>query len=339
MPGDRRPRRGDHRRHRVQLHQRGARRGRTRSRTLVATAHRACPAPRSSIAALFTLLGPLLLGARGREHRRQDRRTCPPPRSSRSSAPASTRRAGLERRSPGGAGSRRARPHALGRRAGRRRGRGRRTRRGRLVDGRAHRCSRSSLSPVLGFARRVRRARGSRRLLRRATRARSSDRSASGQWVSSGGARVRPRCERRGEGDGRDRRSCSSRPEHATRTSAPLWVKLLATGPRSRSARCVGGWRIVRTVGMRIFRLRPLDGLREPDRLRAHRPRRLGVGAPVSTSQVVASSVAGVGGSGSAGTTCTGRWCGQIGLAWLVTMPGLRHARARSPAPLWRWLT
>jgi PiT family inorganic phosphate transporter len=123
---------------------------------------------------------------------------------------------------------------------------------------------------------------------------------------------------------------------HATGTSAPLWVKLLASASLTLGT-AVGGWRIVRTVGMRIFKLRPLDGWVSETGSALVVIGATAIGAPVSTSQVVSSSVAGV---GSAKNWHRVRWpvFGQIGLAWLVTMPVCVILGAVA-APLWRWLT
>jgi PiT family inorganic phosphate transporter len=99
----------------------------------------------------------------------------------------------------------------------------------------------------------------------------------------------------------------------------PLWVKVVcATALTAGTA--LGGWRIVRTVGREIYRIRPLDGLVS----QASSTMVIGgaavIGVPVSTTHVVASSVAGVG----AGRRWRHvRWpvVREIGLAWLVTLP------------------
>jgi PiT family inorganic phosphate transporter len=123
---------------------------------------------------------------------------------------------------------------------------------------------------------------------------------------------------------------------HATGTSAPLWVKLLASASLTLGT-AVGGWRIVRTVGMRIFRLRPLDGFVSETGSALVVIGATALGAPVSTSQVVSSSVAGVGSSRRHRRVHWGVY-GQIGLAWLVTMPTCVILGALA-APVWRWLT
>jgi PiT family inorganic phosphate transporter len=88
---------------------------------------------------------------------------------------------------------------------------------------------------------------------------------------------------------------------------------------------------------MRIYKLRPLDGYVSETGSALVVIGATAIGAPVSTSQVVSSSVAGV---GSARRWHHVHWpvFGQIGLAWLVTMPTCVILGAVA-APLWRWLT
>jgi PiT family inorganic phosphate transporter len=124
--------------------------------------------------------------------------------------------------------------------------------------------------------------------------------------------------------------------QHQTGTTAPLWVTVLAATSLTLGT-CVGGWRIVRTVGMRIFRLRPLDGLVSQTGSALVVVGATALGAPVSTSQVVASSVAGVG-SGERWHHVHWQVVRTIGLAWLVTIPVCVMLGALA-APLWRWLT
>lgn len=107
---------------------------------------------------------------------------------------------------------------------------------------------------------------------------------------------------------------------HIDTLAAPLWAKLACAGALTAGT-ALGGWRIIRTVGRGIYRIQPVEGL-------ASQTGSAGVifgasllGAPVSTSQVVACSVVGVG-------VGRRRWhhvrwavVGHIGLAWLVTIP------------------
>jgi PiT family inorganic phosphate transporter len=107
---------------------------------------------------------------------------------------------------------------------------------------------------------------------------------------------------------------------HLQTLSVPFWVKL-ACGVALTVGTATGGWRIVRTVGRRIVRLAPIDGLASQSASTAVILAASYAGAPVSTTQVVASSVVGVG----AGRR---RWrhvhvgvVRAMGFAWLATLP------------------
>ena len=99
----------------------------------------------------------------------------------------------------------------------------------------------------------------------------------------------------------------------------PLWVKLVCALALTVGT-ALGGWRIVRTLGRGIYRIRPLDGLMSQASSTLVIGGAAALGAPVSTTHVVASSVVGVG--------AERRWrhvrwpvVREIGLAWVVTLP------------------
>ena len=102
--------------------------------------------------------------------------------------------------------------------------------------------------------------------------------------------------------------------------SVPLWVKL-ASGAALTLGTALGGWRIVRTVGRRIFRLSPMDGLASQGASSAVILSASAVGAPVSTTQVVASSVVGVGGGRRRWRHVRGEVVQSMAMAWLLTLP------------------
>ncbi|MGZ8763712.1 MAG: anion permease, partial [Acidimicrobiia bacterium] len=117
--------------------------------------------------------------------------------------------------------------------------------------------------------------------------------------------------------------------------TVPLWVKLLTAASLTLGT-SVGGWRIVRTIGRRIYPLRALDGLVSQGGSAGVILVSGALGAPVSTSQVVASSVAGVG----AGQRWRHvRWVivREMGIAWVVTLPA-SAALAAVALPAWRLL-
>ena len=101
--------------------------------------------------------------------------------------------------------------------------------------------------------------------------------------------------------------------------TVPLWVKLVAAAALTLGTG-LGGWRIVRTIGTGIYRIRALDGLLSQGGSAAVILGLAAVGGPVSTTHVVASSVAGV---GAAQRRRHVRWplVGEILLAWVVTLP------------------
>jgi PiT family inorganic phosphate transporter len=102
--------------------------------------------------------------------------------------------------------------------------------------------------------------------------------------------------------------------------AAPAWTTLVCAAALTAGT-ALGGWRIIRTVGRRIYRIRPVEGLASQTASAGVIFGASLVGGPVSTTQVVASSVVGVG-------MGRRRWhhvhwtvVRQMGLAWLITMP------------------
>jgi PiT family inorganic phosphate transporter len=90
-------------------------------------------------------------------------------------------------------------------------------------------------------------------------------------------------------------------------------------------------------VGRRIYRIHPIDGV-------ASQTASAGVifgasllGAPVSTTQVVASSVVGVGGGRRRWRHVNWATVRYIALGWLITMPATAVAGAAAVG-IWRWL-
>jgi PiT family inorganic phosphate transporter len=118
--------------------------------------------------------------------------------------------------------------------------------------------------------------------------------------------------------------------------SAPGWVPL-ACGAALTAGTALGGWRIIRTIGRRIYRIQPIEGLTSQAASAAVILSGSLAGAPISTTQVVASSVVGVG-------LGRRRWrhvhwaiVRSMALAWLITMP-IAAALAAALYGIWRWL-
>ena len=82
-----------------------------------------------------------------------------------------------------------------------------------------------------------------------------------------------------------------------------------------------GGWRIIRTLGQRIYKLAAGGRLRRPDRRRDRRSTPARTSAfPISTTHVVTGSVMGAGATRRFSAV---RWgvAGNIVIAWLLTLP------------------
>jgi inorganic phosphate transporter, PiT family len=119
--------------------------------------------------------------------------------------------------------------------------------------------------------------------------------------------------------------------------SAPTWV-IVACSAALTAGTALGGWRIIRTVGRRIYRIHPLEGLSSQSSSASVILGASLLGAPVSTSQVVASSVVGIGAGRRRLRHVNWEIVRQIGLAWLITLPA-SAALAALVLGLWRLLT
>lgn len=107
---------------------------------------------------------------------------------------------------------------------------------------------------------------------------------------------------------------------HTTSLTVPLWAKVI-TGVALTLGTALGGWRIVRTIGRRIFSLTPVDSLSSQLSSTAVILGASLVGAPVSTTQVVASSVVGVGAGRRRWRHVRWQIVREMGVAWLTTIP------------------
>ncbi len=102
--------------------------------------------------------------------------------------------------------------------------------------------------------------------------------------------------------------------------SAPVWAEVGCAATLTLGT-ALGGWRIVETVGRRIYHLRAVESL-------ASQTASTGVilgasllGGPVSTTHVVASSVVGIGAGRRRYRHVRWLVVRNIGLAWVATMP------------------
>ena len=102
--------------------------------------------------------------------------------------------------------------------------------------------------------------------------------------------------------------------------TVPLWVKV-ASGAALTIGTAMGGWSIVRTIGRRIFHLHPVDAFSSQSASTAVILASSYVGAPVSTTHVVASSVIGVGVGRRRWRHVRWAVVRAMGFAWLATLP------------------
>lgn len=101
--------------------------------------------------------------------------------------------------------------------------------------------------------------------------------------------------------------------------SVPWWVVALCAGAMSLGT-VFGGWRIIRTLGTKFYKIRPVHGFTAQIASAFIILGAAFLGGPVSTTQVVSSAILGV---GSARRASRVRWnvAGNILTAWLLTIP------------------
>jgi PiT family inorganic phosphate transporter len=99
----------------------------------------------------------------------------------------------------------------------------------------------------------------------------------------------------------------------------PLWVVIGCNGAMALGT-LLGGWRIVRTMGQRITRLAPVQGVCAETAGAITLFMATGLGIPVSTTHTITGAIIGV---GAARRTSAVRWsvAREIVTAWVITMP------------------
>lgn len=100
----------------------------------------------------------------------------------------------------------------------------------------------------------------------------------------------------------------------------PFWV-MLACSLAITLGILSGGWQIVRTLGFSIYKIRPLHALDSQMTAAAVIFSSSIMGAPVSTTHVVASSIMGIGASERPKAVRWGK-AQEIVTTWLITIPG-----------------
>jgi PiT family inorganic phosphate transporter len=101
--------------------------------------------------------------------------------------------------------------------------------------------------------------------------------------------------------------------------AVPFWVVLLCASMIAIGT-SLGGWRLIRTLGAKIYKIRPVDGFASQLTSAVVVLGNSLFGGPVSTSQVVSSAIMGVGAGERANKV---RWgvAQEIATAWLLTIP------------------
>ena len=99
----------------------------------------------------------------------------------------------------------------------------------------------------------------------------------------------------------------------------PLWVKLACAGAMAMGT-AVGGWKIVKTMGHRIFKLEPVHGFAAESSAALVITGASLLGAPVSTTHTISACIFGV---GSTKRLSAVRWnvAGSLLIAWTLTLP------------------
>jgi PiT family inorganic phosphate transporter len=101
--------------------------------------------------------------------------------------------------------------------------------------------------------------------------------------------------------------------------SVPLWV-MIACAAAMAFGTAFGGWKIMKTLGIRLVQLRPIHGFAAQTSAATIIEIASRIGLPLSTTHVISSTIMGVGASKRFSAV---RWGvgGNIVLAWIITIP------------------
>lgn len=101
--------------------------------------------------------------------------------------------------------------------------------------------------------------------------------------------------------------------------NVPLWVMLLcATAMAFGTA--IGGWRVIKTLGMKLVHLQPIHGFAAEASAATVIEVASRIGLPLSTTHIISSTIMGVGATKRLSAV---RWgvAGRIVIAWVFTLP------------------
>ncbi|MGH2657337.1 MAG: inorganic phosphate transporter [Actinomycetota bacterium] len=102
--------------------------------------------------------------------------------------------------------------------------------------------------------------------------------------------------------------------------NVPLWV-IFAAALTMAAGTSVGGWRVIRTIGLKMTKLEPVNGFAAETAAAAIISGAARFGIPLSTTHVIGSSIMGVGATRRLSAV---RWgvAGQVVGTWVLTWPG-----------------
>ncbi len=104
-----------------------------------------------------------------------------------------------------------------------------------------------------------------------------------------------------------------------TNWEVPVWVIVMAATAMGLGT-AIGGWRIIRTMGLKVVALRPIHGLAAETAAATVIEVASRLGIPVSTTHTISAAILGVGATRRLSAV---RWgiAGQIVVGWVLTIP------------------
>lgn len=116
-------------------------------------------------------------------------------------------------------------------------------------------------------------------------------------------------------------------------TTVPFWVQLTCALAMAMGT-ATGGWKIIKTMGHKIFHLEAVHGFSAETSAAGVISAASSLGAPISTTHVISAAILGVGSSKRLSAV---RWgvAGRMAIAWLLTIPASGLVAAASFELLW----
>ncbi len=104
-----------------------------------------------------------------------------------------------------------------------------------------------------------------------------------------------------------------------TTFKVPLWV-MIACATAMGLGTSMGGWKVIRTMGSKVFKLKPVHGFSAETSAAAVIASMSLIGTPISTTHVISTAIMGAGSSQGLSAV---RWgiVKNIVIAWIVTIP------------------